>query len=54
MIDIVEVFVVQTRHDASEPWPDAREFADDGEAFDWRDYLKEDGETHALVVRRWR
>ena len=54
IVEAIEFLVVQTRADAAQPWADAREFTDDGEAFDWRDYLKEDGETHARVVRRWR
>lgn len=54
IIEATEVYVVQVRADAAQPWADEREFADDGEALDWRDYLKEDGETHARVVQRWR
>ena len=53
IIEATEFYVVQTRADAAQPWADAREFADDGEAFDWADYLREDGEACARVVRRW-
>ena len=57
MIDVREVFIVQTRQRAESPaptWCDAREFDEDGPAFDWADYLREDGDTDARVVRRWR
>jgi hypothetical protein len=50
-------FVVQTRPCASQApadWQDVRTYDEDGPAFDWADYLREDGDTDARVVRRWR
>lgn len=52
LIDVVEFFVVQSRLGEMEPWRDEREFAGEGEAFDWADYLREDGDTLARVIRR--
>ena len=37
-----------------EPWSDERSFDEDGPAFDRADYMREDGDTEARVVRRWR
>jgi len=61
LISVTEVFVVQSRQGpapdqlaASASWSDEREFEEDGPAFDWADYLREDGDTEARVVRRWR
>ena len=52
-----EFFVVQTRPRASEAtadWQHVRTYDEDGPAFDWADYMREDGDTEARVVRRWR
>lgn len=57
LIDVKEVFVVQSRPRAELPapaWRDEREFDEDGLALDWADYLREDGDTDARVVCRWR
>jgi hypothetical protein len=57
MIDLREAFVVQTRPRAvseTSAWRDEREFDEDGPAFDWAAYMREDGDTEARVVRRWR
>ena len=35
-------------------WRDERTYDEDGPAFDWADYLREDGDSEARVVRRWR
>ena len=56
LIDVREVFVVQTRAASNletTAWRDEREFDEDGPAFDWADYMREDGDTEARVVRRW-
>lgn len=59
LIDTAEVFIVQTRARAqpgaqAQAWEDVREFEEDGPAFDWCDYLREDGDTEGRVARRWR
>lgn len=57
LIDVKEVFIVQSRPQAdleATAWRDEREFDEDGTAFDWADYLREDGDTETRVVRRWR
>lgn len=56
LINVAEVFVVQQLAPgaSAEIWQDLREFDEDGPAFDLADYLREDGETVARVVRRWR
>lgn len=59
IIETTEIYVVQTLACTGpavgdESWQDEREFAEDGPAFDWADYLREDSETVARVVRRWR
>ncbi|HEX7637943.1 MAG TPA: hypothetical protein VF457_06060 [Burkholderiaceae bacterium] len=59
LIDVTEFFVVQIRarvaaEQTPEPWSDERSFDEDGPAFDRADYMREDGDTEARVVRRWR
>ena len=57
LIDAKAVFIVQTRPKANPGygWEDTQRFCEEaeGEAFDQADYLREDGDTEARVVRRW-
>jgi hypothetical protein len=58
LIDTTEIYVVQARPRAAagqpaQAWKDVRQFDEDGPALDLADYLREDGDTEARVVRRW-
>jgi hypothetical protein len=53
MIDATEVYVVQSRPKGAGEWESLRQYDEDGPALDLADYLREDGDTEARVVRRW-